>query len=203
VALLAAAGLGWLARQAARIPLCAGHPALTWLPSAALAVVLAGLLIGPQQLIRQTSARPDNLRAIAATVSAHERPGDAVCYSPSGVRQISYSYPAPFQRLRDVALAGPVASSATLTGVQVPPATLPRRFAGVARVWVVTWAGEVRPQLPIGRRELAMVSGWRVVRRWHVRPVVLTLYAKVPAEPQSGPAPATGSSAVVPGNMNM
>lgn len=71
-----------------------------------------------------------------------------------------------------------MASSVTLTGVQVPPATVQRRFAGVARVWVVTWAGEVRPQLAIGRREPAMVSGLRLIRRWQLRSVVLTLYAR-------------------------
>jgi mannosyltransferase len=180
VALLAAAGLGWLARQAARIPLCAGNPALTWLPSVTLAVLLVMMLLQPQQAVRRSAGRPDELRAVAAVVSANEQPGDAVCYIPSEARLISYSYPAPFQRLRDVALAGPVASSATLTGVQVPPATLQRRFAGVARVWVVTWKHDltIRPRRAVARRELAMVSGLRLIRRWQLRSVVLTLYAR-------------------------
>jgi mannosyltransferase len=180
VALLVAAGLGWLVRQVARIPLGASSRVLAWLPSAALAVALVVLLVGPQQAARRTAARPDNLRAVAAVLSAHEQPGDAVFYLPSEARLISFSYPAPFRRLRDVALAGPVAASVTLIGVQVPPATVADRFAGASRVWTVTWSGKANLGSlgPTGRAELAMLSQLRMVQRWQLRSVVLTLYAR-------------------------
>jgi mannosyltransferase len=183
VALLVAAGLGWLARQVARIPLASrwpGWPAAAWLPSMIVVLALAVMVAGPQQRARLTGARADNLRSVAAIVSAHERPGDAVFYGSAEARLLSFAYPAPYLRLRDIALAGPVAASVTLTGVEVPPATLRSRFAGVTRVWLVTWASASTggPAGSTGREELTLLKGMRLAQHWHVRTVVVDLYVR-------------------------
>ena len=203
LALLSAAGLAWLARLVAaagrgRKVLWSGRvpgsgpvpgsgrgpgsgrvPGLAWVPSAVLAAVMAVLLAGPQQAIRLTSARPDNLRAVSAVVAANERPGDAVIYVPSEARVVSMGYPAPFSRLRDIALARSPVASATLTGLQVPAAALPGRFAGVRRVWLVSWSDKRIVSQASGatsRAELALVARMRLIRHWMVGSVVLTLY---------------------------
>jgi mannosyltransferase len=189
--LLSAAGLAWLARLVAaagrgrkvlwsgRVPGSGPVPGLAWVPSAVLAAVMAVLLAGPQQAIRLTSARPDNLRAVSAVVAANERPGDAVIYIPSEARVVSMGYPAPFSRLRDIALARSPVASATLTGLQVPAAALPGRFAGVRRVWLVSWSDKrivSQASDATSRAELALVARMRLIRHWTVGSVVLTLY---------------------------
>jgi mannosyltransferase len=177
LALLSAAGLAWLARLVAGT---AGRhaPRFAWVPSAVLAAALAAALAGPQQSIRLTSARPDNLRAVSAVVAANERPGDAVIYIPSEALVVSMAYPAPFSRLRDLALARSPVASGTLTGVTVHPSAVPGRFAGVRRVWLVSWSGKpVASQASTtGRAELALVAGMRLIRVWIVHSVVLRLY---------------------------
>ncbi len=182
LALLCAAGLAWIARLVAASPVGRRTPALAWATPAVILAVLAVALIGPQRAVRLTSARPDNLRGVSAVVAANERPGDAVFYLPSEARVVSMAYPAPFLKLRDLALKKSPVASDSLTGTQVWAPVLAKRFAGppaVHRVWVVQWAGQlsVRPGTKIGREELALVSRMHLVRRWTVRSVVLSLYA--------------------------
>jgi mannosyltransferase len=102
-----------------------------------------------------------------------------VFYLPSEVRVVSMAYPAPFRRLRDLALSASPVASDTLTGTQAWAPVLARRFTRVPRVWLVQWAVQrsVRPGTQIGREELVLVSGMRLVRRWTVQSVVLSLYA--------------------------
>ena len=91
LAILAGAGLTGLIRLAAVTPLRWSRPGrwrlgplrLAWLPAVLAVAVLAALLAGPQQAIRQTAARPDNLRLASAIVAAHEQPGDVVFYIPA------------------------------------------------------------------------------------------------------------------------
>src|SRR5205085_332290 len=83
LAILAGAGLTGLIRLAAVTPLGRrrlgslrlGPLRLAWLPAvlagALPAALLAALLAGPQQAIRQTAARPDNLRLASVIVAAH------------------------------------------------------------------------------------------------------------------------------------
>lgn len=182
LALLCAAGLAWIARLVAASRAGRQTPALAWGAPAVILAVLAVLLIGPQRDVRLTSARPDNLRGVSAVVAANERPGDAVFYLPSEVRVVSMGYPAPFRKLRDLALKKSPAASDSMTGTQVWAPVLARRFAGppaVRRVWVVQWAGQLsaRPSTKIGREELALVRRMHLVRRWTVQSVVLSLYA--------------------------
>src|SRR6185437_6874545 len=117
LSLLAAAGLVWLAKltrdAAAARGVAAGRiRLLALLPSALLAVAVIAALIGPQRAIRLPSARADNLRAVAAVLTANERPGDAILYLPWDTAVISKAYPAPYAKLRDVGLSQtPIASA--------------------------------------------------------------------------------------------
>ena len=179
LALLCAAGLSWLVRLAAATPAGRRHPALAWVPSAVAVAALAVLLIGPQQAIRQPAARPDNLRAAAAVVAAHERPGDAIFYIPARTRVLSIAYPGPFLHLRDLALAASPAASDSLVGTQAGPSALRSRFTGVRRVWIVRWNSQHsrRPRARTGQEELRLVRGMHLVRRWHVSTIAISLYA--------------------------
>jgi mannosyltransferase len=179
LALLCAAGLAWLAGWIAGSRAGQRIPALAWAAPLVILAAAAALLAGPQRAARLTSARPDNLRGVSAVVAAGERPGDAVFYLPSEVRVVSMAYPVPFRRLRDLALQASPTASGTLTGTQVWAPVLARRFAGTRRVWLVQWADQLsaRPATRIGREELVLLRGMRLVRRWTVQSVVLSLYA--------------------------
>lgn len=154
----------------------------SWLPAALVLAVLAALLAGPQQAIRQTAARPDNLRKASAIMAARERPGDAVFYIPFTMRVLGTGYPAPFLRLRDIALGRSAIASATLTGTEITsPAKLKSRFTDVTRVWVVTGASSYEFPKPITRMDkekLALLAGagLHVIGRWQAGEVMLTLY---------------------------
>jgi mannosyltransferase len=179
LALLCAAGLAWLARLVAVSRPGRRTPALAWAAPAVILAVIAALLAGPQRTVRLTSARPDNLRGVSAVVAANEHPGDAVFYLPSEARVVSMAYPAPFRKLRDLALRQSPVASDSLTGTQVSAPVLAKRFAGVHRVWLVQWADQlsVRPGTKTGREELALVSSMHLIHRWTVHSVVLSLYA--------------------------
>ena len=190
LAILAGAGLTGLIRLAAVTPLRWSRPGrwrlgLKWLP-AVLAVlvvaVLAALLAGPQQAIRQTAARPDNLRLASAIVAAHEQPGDVVFYLPATMHVLGTAYPAPFARLRDIARNKSAIASGTLTGTEITsPARLKSRFTDVRRVWVVTGASTYKfpkASTPMGKEKLALLAGagLRILHRWQAGEVMLTLY---------------------------
>ena len=164
LAILVGAGLVGLVRLVA-VPRASGsgqrpttgqrlaRPGLTWLPPAVAALVIAGLavmLIGPQGAIRQTAARPDDLRLASAVVAANEQPGDVVFYIPVNMHVLGTGYPAPFLRLRDIALAKSPIASATLTGTEITsPALLKSRFTDVRRVWVVTGDSNYKFPTPV------------------------------------------------------
>jgi mannosyltransferase len=189
LAIAAGAGLTGLIRLARRTPLARLRPAGSrwawagpWLPAALVLAVLAVLLAGPQQAIRQTAARPDNLREASAILAARERPGDVVFYIPFTMRVLGTGYPAPFRRLRDIALGRSAIASATLTGTEITsPAKLKSRFTDVTRVWVVTGASNYEFPKPITRMDkekLALLAGagLHVIGRWQAGEVMLTLY---------------------------
>ncbi len=178
LSILAAAGLVGLLRFAAGTPL--GRLRLAWLPAALVVAGLAVLLAGPQQAIRQTAARPDNLRRASAIVAANEQPGDVVFYIPVEMHVLGTGYPAPFLRLRDIALAESPTASATLTGTEITsPALLNSRFTDVRRVWVVTGGSNYKfptPSTPVDKEKMALLAGWRIIHRWQAGEVMLTLY---------------------------
>jgi mannosyltransferase len=178
LAILAGAGLAGLIRFAAGTPL--GRLRLAWLPAALVIVLLAVLLAGPQQAIRQSAARPDNLRLASAIVAANEQPGDVVFYIPVDMRVLGTGYPAPFLRLRDLAAARPPIASASLTGTEITsPAELKSRFTNVRRVWVVTGGSNDKfptPSTPADKEKMALLAGMRIIHRWMAGEVMLTLY---------------------------
>ncbi len=186
LAILIGAGLVGLVRLAR---LTAGQrlsqSGLTWLPAAIAALVIAGLavmLIGPQGAIRQTAARPDDLRLASAIVAANEQPGDVVFYIPVNMHVLGTGYPAPFLRLRDIALAKSPIASATLTGTEITsPALLKSRFTDVRRVWVVTGNSNYQfppPYTPVDKEKMALLAdaGLHIMHRWQAGEVMLTLY---------------------------
>ncbi len=179
LALLCAAGLAWLVRLAAATPVGKRRPALAWVPSGVALAALAVLLIGPQQAISRPAARPDNLRAAAAVVSAHARRGDVIFYIPARTRVLSIAYPGPFLHLRDLALASSPAASDSLVGTQAGPSVLRSRFNGVRRVWIIRWHSQhsKRPTTPTGQEELKLVRGMHLIRRWHKSTIAISLYA--------------------------
>ena len=180
LALLCAAGLCWLAGMTARLSRRGLAGPLAWLPSAAVLAILAVLLAGPQQAVRLPGSRVDNLRRASRVLAAREHPGDAVLYLPSSRRILSMSYPGPWRRLRDIALARSPAASATLTGTEVSPAVLRRRFAGVRRVWLVTIQGVRRPphDSRTDREKIALIGQLHLAGRWRAGAVILRLYVR-------------------------
>jgi mannosyltransferase len=183
LAILAGAGLSGLVRLAAVTPLGwlrLGRLRLAWLPAALVIALLAVLLAGPQQAIRQTAARPDNLRLASAIVAAHEQPGDVVFYVPLNMQVLGTGYPEPFLRLRNIARAQSPVASATLTGTEVTsPAVLKSRFTDVRRVWVVTGASNYKfpaPVTAVDKEKMALLAGMHILHRWMAGEVMLTLY---------------------------
>jgi mannosyltransferase len=168
--MLATAGPGWL-RRAPALPACL-----------VLAAILAALT-GPQLAARQTAQRPDNLREVAAIVAEYERPHDAVVYLPWDTRIVGLTYPAPFERLRDIGQARTPAASDSLRGTEVHMTVLTARIAASGRVWVVRWTGippASRWQASLQSRLLGML---RPIRTWIVGSVTVGLYQ---ARPKSG-----------------
>jgi mannosyltransferase len=180
---LVGTGLTGIVRLASAAPV--RRRRVTWLPAAAAAViaaVLAALLVGPLGAIRQTAARPDNLRLASAIVAANEQPGDVVFYIPLDAHVLGTGYPAPFERLRDIALAQSPIASGTLTGTEITsPARLKSRFTDVRRVWVVTGASNYKfpvPSTRLDREKMALIAGagMHIIHRWLAGEVMLTLY---------------------------
>jgi mannosyltransferase len=161
-----------------------GGLGLAWLPAVLAVAALAALLAGPQQAIRQTAARPDNLRLASAIVAAHEQPGDVVFYIPATMHVLGTGYPAPFGRLRDIALNESAIASGTLTGTEITsPARLKSRFtaSSARRVWVVTGASNYKfpvPSTPMDKEKMALAAGagLHILHRWQAGEVMLTLY---------------------------
>jgi mannosyltransferase len=187
-ALLAAGGLAWLTRVTARIlrGQLAGVPArwqavLAWIPAALALALLAVLVIGPQQAIRLPGSRPDNLRQAAAVIAARARPGDAVLYLPSNKRVFSMGYPAPYRRLRDVALALSPAAADNLIGTEVPVPVLRARFASVQRVWVISGRSRRLFRHPVSRlnkAEVALLRTFHLIGRWYVGQGMVSLFGR-------------------------
>jgi mannosyltransferase len=185
LALLVAAGLVGLARLASRTVPSSGLGPLNrdvaaWVPSGVVMLILAVLVISPQHAIRQSTARPDNLRLASAIVAKYERPGDVVFYMPVNMHVLGTGYPAPFEKLRDIALAESALQSATLTGTELRnPAELASRFTDVSRVWVVTGSSDDKFPVPgnaVDREKMALISGMHILHRWMAGEVMLTLY---------------------------
>jgi len=179
LSILVAAGLARLTSQRLLGRGATGGRArlLSALPSAALAVITVVALIGPQLAIRLPTARADNLRAVAAVLGAHERPGDAILYLPWDTAVIANAYPAPYARLRDVGLGQTPIASETLRGLSAAPSVVAARLGGVGRAWTVQWIPAVPSAGPV-RTDLVTAGGLRLITRWRIASVLLSLYAR-------------------------
>jgi mannosyltransferase len=153
-----------------------------WAAGGLVVIVLGLLLISPQQAIRQTSARPDDLRGASAIVAANEQPGDVVFYIPVNMRVLGTGYPEPFRKLRDLALYQSAVASGTLAGREyTDPARIAALFTDAHRVWVVTGNNTYKfpvPSTAADKQKLALLSGMHIVRRWMAGEVMLTLYSR-------------------------
>ena len=186
LSVLSAAGLTQLAQLAGTALRRRGRPAgraarlLAVAPSMVVAVIMVAGLIGPQHAIRLASARPDNLRAVAAVLAAREQPGDVIVYLPWDTRMIGMAYPAPFLRLRDIELGVSPIASATLRGLEAPASVVAARLRGVARIWTVQWAQDSVPggRSPTDVMAAAAIGRMRLAGRWRVSSVVLSLYVR-------------------------
>jgi mannosyltransferase len=146
---------------------------LAVLPSVVLAAAIVAALTGPQRAIRLPGSRADNLRAVAAVLSARERRGDGILYLPWDAAVVRFAYPAPFSRLRDLGLGQSPVASATLRGLPAEPALVARRLAAVRRVWTVQWTS-AGP----GRTGSLAAGRFLLVRRWRIESVLLSLYQR-------------------------
>jgi mannosyltransferase len=177
--LLGACGVAWVTRFATMMTVRGTGGATVWLPAILILALLAALVVGPQRSVRAASSRLADLRGTAAVLAAQGRSGDAVLYVPPSNRVFSLAYPAPFRRLRDVALAEPPAAAANLSGAEVTAGVLRARFAGVGRVWVVS--GRRMFPFPDGGlepAEAALLKRFSLVRRWDVGEGMLSLYQR-------------------------
>ncbi|GGT04001.1 glycosyltransferase family 39 protein [Nonomuraea spiralis] len=116
LALLAGIGLAALPRRAVPVVVLA---------------LFAALVLPAQVALRQPASRPDDLRTLAATLAAEERPGDRVLFVPGRFRLFVAVYGGPYERLTDL--------------TRVPGAPGPRTAAeldaalkGVDRVWLIS-----------------------------------------------------------------
>ncbi len=177
-ALLAAAGLVRLAR-AVTSALPGGLPRARQVAWVAIVVVIVAVLAavqaGPQRTARLTSSRPDNMREVARIVAARERPGDGVIYLPWDARVVGITYPAPFARLSDIGQKESPTASDTLRGTAVPVNVLVARLPTVRRVWMVQWLDDLKVPR-VRRAEAKLLPRLRLIRRWKVQSVVLSLY---------------------------
>ena len=185
LAILAGAGLTGLIRLAAVTPLArwtrpaAPRPRCPGRAGRRGARRAAGRAAAGDQEDRRP---PDNLRLASAIVAANEQPGDVVFYIPATMHVLGTGYPAPFGRLRDIALNKSAIASGTLTGTEITnPALLKSRFTDVRRVWVVTGASTYKfpvPSTPADKEKMALLAGagMHILHRWQAREVMLTLY---------------------------
>lgn len=176
MALVVAGGLSWLARVLAALPQPYRWVAVA--APAAAAVLTVALVIGPQQWVRQTGARPDNFAKVALLVRAHARPGDAVLYLPQSATVVGQAYPAAFAQLRDIGQGRSPAASATLHGQPASAPELQRRFQSVTRLWVVVLGSRRYWSASLGQVERRLLSGLKLAGTWRVRSVLLSLYVR-------------------------
>jgi mannosyltransferase len=155
LALLAGAGITAAARALRAVPAAA--------IAAAAAVAAVALLGLPQQrAYRQPWGHGDDIRAAAAFLRAHARPGDAVVYLKPGTRDYADCYPFGFGKLRDIGLASSAVAAGALSGTQAPPTTVANRLRTAVRVWLVAVSHRVPYPAVTGSPRFRLVrTAWR------------------------------------------
>jgi mannosyltransferase len=131
--LLAAAGVGAVARLFLRVPL---HQA-AWLPVVVVLGLTAVLQWSQQQWLRTPDSRPWNLIAAADYLHRHARPGDGVDYVPRDYNYLPEVYPWAVTEVRQFRLRASPAASGTLHGLPRHGKVLRSAMLTHDRVWVV------------------------------------------------------------------
>jgi len=179
--LMTSAGLVWLVRLTGQLVTrrWTGRRAavLSVVPSAALAVLFASLVISPQVAIRQPGSRADNLRLLASIVATHEQPGDAILYLPRKTAVIGMAYAAPYSKLRDIGLQEAPIPSNTLRGIPATPSVVAARMPGVRRIWTVEWLHPLAPDSEPPAALVKLLAPMHMVGSWQIQSVLLCLYA--------------------------
>jgi mannosyltransferase len=179
LALLCAAGLTWLARLIAAAGTGRAWRGLAWLPTAAIVVAVAVLLVGPQQKIRRTHARADNLRGVARIIGLYRQPGDVIAYLPLRTQVAQFAYPAAFGGMRNVEQGQSPSASDTLAGADADPAVVTGRLKETHRVWVVRWNAENAKGQYIGaagKMTLKVLAGMQLQHQWPTKSMIVSLY---------------------------
>jgi hypothetical protein len=182
LALLCAAGLTGLARLIAAAGTGRVRRGLAWLPTAVIMVAMAVLLAGPQQQIRRTHARADNLRGVARILGLYRQHGDVIAFLPLRTRVAQFAYPAAFGGMRNVEQGQSPILSDTLAGVDADPAVVTGRLKEAHRVWVLRWNAKNAKGESIGeagRAALTVLAGMRLQHQWQTKSMIVSLY--VPA----------------------
>ncbi len=115
---------------------------------------------------------------MAAVIRVHELPGDAIVYLPWQADIVGMAYPVPFRPLRNVEIGTTPVASGTLRGLSAGAAVVAVRLRGVRRIWTVQWAQPLVNATPTAGERVAehAVAGMRLLRRWRISSVVLSLY---------------------------
>ena len=134
VALLAGAGLDWLAGL------------LPWRRPADLVclIVVAGVFIAqlaPLREVRTIGSRNNDLAGAARAVGEGARPGDGVIFMPSKYRAAALAYPHAFLDTRDLAVAQSPTKSDNLRGIDKSRRAVRRAMRATDRIWVVGRSG--------------------------------------------------------------
>ncbi|WP_031524093.1 glycosyltransferase family 39 protein [Streptomyces sp. NRRL F-5123] len=104
-----------------------------------VAVTALTLALLPQCLAeRSPSSRVDDVLAVAAHVQRLKSPDAAVLFIPSWRRDTAYGSPDAFAGLHDIALSEGPLESATLEGVEAPPARIRTAMLAQHRILLVT-----------------------------------------------------------------
>lgn len=155
IALLAGTGLAGLKR-----------PRVGWV----VLVLVAALTVPAQLALRRSDSRPDDLRGLAATLTARELPGDAVLYVPQRFRLFVAVYGDAYRGLRDLTFAPGAVEPRTAAEFRVAARS-------VDRIWLVSpaigtrWAND--PRLGVLTRDF-VAGSTRLFGTIH-----LTLYSRV------------------------
>ncbi|HEX2321254.1 MAG TPA: glycosyltransferase family 39 protein [Streptosporangiaceae bacterium] len=177
--ILESAGLVWLVKLTRRFASrwsTRRATVLSFVPSAAIAVLIVIMVLGPQAWIRRPDDRADDLRTIARVLATHERPGDAILYLPRKTAVIGTAYRDGFGKLRDIGLQTSPVVSGTLLGTAAVPRVVAARLRRVRRVWVVEWVHPLAPDSAPPPDLLRLLTPARMGGSWLIRSVLLVLY---------------------------
>ena len=150
---------------------------------------LAALPLPAQLFIRQPANRPDDLRSLAASLTAQERPGDGVLFVPRRYRLFVGVYARPYVTLRDLTFAPGHLEPR-------PAADFLAVSAGCPRIWMVStspgvsWREDERAQALLKDRRFRKSPTQAFGR------VRITLFTR--RTPGRKPAPGTPSTSHTP-----